>query len=209
MRKILIPITVVAFFVSCEKGLNYAKRFPYDKGYVLVNQNGDTVRLSDFRGKVVVAGYIYTHCPDICPFITNNMKKIQRLVNADPALKDTVIFLSITFDPRRDSPEVLREYARLYRVDTSNWVFLTGERRVIDSLMKDLGIVVEVGPMSLDVRVDTLEDGRVVADTVYRYEILHTDRIHVVTPDGRIFSYFKGSEADPNEVMKTIKEAIK
>ena len=172
----------------------------------MVNQNGDTVKLDDLKGKVLVVGYIYTHCPDICPFITSNMKKIQKLVNADPSLRSRVLFVSISFDPRRDKPEVLKEYATLYRVDTSNWIFLTGDRDVIDSLMKDLGIVVEVGPMDVEVRTDTV-GGKVVVDTVYSYEIVHTDRIHVVDPNGNIVDYYKGSAADPEKVLKAVKRA--
>ena len=191
---------------GCGKGLNYAHRFPYGKGYVLVNQNGDTVKLDALKGKVLVVGYIYTHCPDICPFITSNMKKIQKLVNSDPSLKDKVLFVSISFDPRRDKPEVLKQYATLYKVDTSNWIFLTGDRYTIDSLMKDLGIVVEVGPMDVEVRTDTV-DGKVITDTIYSYEIVHTDRIHVVDPEGNIVDYFKGSEADPQKVLKAVRKA--
>jgi protein SCO1/2 len=196
------------FIAGCGKGVNYARDFPYGKGYVLVNQNGDTVRLDDLSGKVLVVGYIYTHCPDVCPFITSNMKKIQKLVNADPDLKRKVLFVSVTFDPRRDKPEVLKEYAKLYRIDTSNWVLLTGDRKTIDSLMKDLAIVVEIGPMDVQVETDTV-DGKPVVDTVYRYEIVHTDRIHVVDPKGKITAYFKGSTVKPDEVFKAIKKVVK
>ncbi len=208
LRRILSATIILGvLFAGCEKGLNYADRFPYGKGYVLLNQNGDTIKLDDLKGRVLVVGYIYTHCPDICPFITSNMKKVQRLVNSDPSLKDRVLFVSISFDPRRDTPEVLKEYARLYRIDTSNWIFLTGDRYTIDSLMKDLSIVVEIGPVSVEVNADTV-DGKPVMDTFYRYEIVHTDRIHVVDPKGNIVDYFKGSEADPEKVLKAVKKAL-
>ena len=204
-------ITLVALFTSltsCGRGLNYADRFPYGKGYVLLSQSGKPFPLDSLRGKVLVVGYIYTNCPDICPFITNNMKKVQKAVNSSNEMKEKVMFVSISFDPRRDNPERLKEYARLYKIDTTNWVFLTGDEATVDSLMKDLAIVVEIGPVDVVVRTDTVED-EVVVDTTYRYEILHTDRIHVIAPDGRIVEYFKGSEVETEEVLKAIRKALR
>ncbi|NPB04066.1 MAG: SCO family protein [Thermotogae bacterium] len=199
-RTVWVPLVLGSMLLSCGKGINRAKEFPYGKGYVLVNQNGDTLRLDDLKGKVLVVGYIYTHCPDICPFITSNMKKVQKLVNSDKKLKENVLFVSITFDPRRDSASVLDQYAQLYRVDTSNWIFLTGDQRTIDSLMEDLDIVVEVGPIDVSIN----EKG----DTVLSYEIVHTDRIHVVDPKGNIVAYFKGSGANAQDVLGAIRKAL-
>ncbi len=193
MRKALI---FFAFLISCSKGINYSQSFPYDKGYVLVDQSGKERKLDEFKGKVLVVGYIYTHCPDICPLITDNMRKIYKEVSKN-GWSDKVVFLSISFDPRRDKPEVLKDYAKIYGLDTvKNWFFLTGNPKTIDSLMKDLSIVVEIGPIQVSESGDTT------------YFIVHTDRIHIVDKKGKIVSYFKGSEANVDDVIKAIRRAL-
>lgn len=193
MRRALI---FLAFLISCGKGINYSQSFPYGKGYVLVDQNGKKRKLDEFKGKVLVVGYIYTHCPDICPLITDNMRKIYKEVY-NKGWSDKVVFLSISFDPRRDKPGVLKNYAKVYGLDTvKNWFFLTGESKTIDSLMKDLSIVVEIGPMGISESGDTT------------YFIVHTDRIHIVDKKGRIVKYFKGSEVNTEDAIKTIRRVL-
>ncbi len=194
MRKLLILILIL----SCGKGINRAKDFPLDKGYVLLDHNGNKRNLSEFKGRVLVVGYIYTHCPDICPLITDNMRKIYNSAAKEGLLKRGVLFLSITFDPKRDKPEVLREYRKVYELDTASaWLFLTGQPQTIDSLMKDLDIVVDFGPLQISETGDTT------------YFIVHTDRIHIIGRNGKIKAYFKGSEAEAEEVLKIIKREVR
>lgn len=193
MKKLLILLLIL----SCGKGINRAKEFPFDKGYVLLDHNGKERNLSEFKGKVLVVGYIYTHCPDICPLITDNMRKIYSSAAKEGLLNKGVLFLSITFDPKRDRPEILKEYRKVYEIDTSSaWLFMTGEPKIIDSLMKDLDIIVDFGPLQISETGDTT------------YFIIHTDRIHVVGRDGRIKAYFKGSEVSVGEVLERIRREI-
>ncbi len=187
---------LLAFIISCGKGLNYTQNFPFGKGYVLVDQDGNKVKLDEFKGKVLVVGYIYTHCPDVCPLITENMKKIYKKLE-DKGLANKVVFLSITFDPRRDKPEVLKEYAKIYGIDRyKNWYLLTSDQKTIDSLMKDLSILVEIGPMEFTETGDTT------------YFIVHTDRIHIVDRKGKIVAYFKGSELKIDDAIKEIRRVL-
>ncbi len=174
-----------------EVAADRLRRFPFE--FRLKDQNGRDVKLSDFKGKVLVVGYIYTHCPDICPFITDNMRRVQKRINADPELKERVVFLSITFDPKRDTPEVLKEYAKLYKVDESNWYFLTGDTLTTDSIMKLMGIEYSVRPVP----------------ERNTYFIDHTDRIHVVDPNGFLRGYFVGSRAEPDSIAHFVAQVAK
>src|SRR3989338_3283546 len=65
----------------------------------LVNQDGRSVRLSEFRGKAVLVSYIFTRCPmpSMCPLVTSKMAQVQKAVNQ--TLRDRAVLLSITFDP--------------------------------------------------------------------------------------------------------------
>jgi protein SCO1/2 len=93
--------------------------------FALTNQAGETLRLADVRGKVLLVGFIFTTCNGTCPATTHRMSQVQQEVKAR-GLADQVRLLSISLDPVRDTPEALRGYASLYDVDIANWSFLTG-----------------------------------------------------------------------------------
>ena len=100
---------------------------PFDKdapGFELENAAGRTVRLADFHDKVVVLHFIYTNCPDVCPLHAERIAEIQEMINQTPMLGQ-VQFVTITSDPKRDTPEVMRAYGTAHGLDPVNWVFLT------------------------------------------------------------------------------------
>ena len=86
----------------------------------LVDQNGNEVNLTQFEGKIVVVTFVYTHCPDVCPAITYQMKRLADQLGDDYG--ESVVFLSITVDPERDTPERLASFSSGYN---ASWQFLT------------------------------------------------------------------------------------
>lgn len=105
--------------------------------FALQDADGNPVRLEDFRGKVVVLHFIYAGCPDVCPLHAQRIGEIQRMVNDTP-MKDRVQFITVTTDPARDIPEVLKGYGPVHGLDpTTNWTFLTsGTNRPDDTTRK-------------------------------------------------------------------------
>jgi protein SCO1/2 len=92
--------------------------------FSLRGASGRVVTLSDFKGKVVVLHFIYASCPDVCPLHADRIAEVQGLINVSP-MKAQVQFVSITTDPTKDVPEVLRGYAPVHGLDPANWMFLT------------------------------------------------------------------------------------
>ena len=92
--------------------------------FALQDADGKPVRLQDLRGKVVVLHFIYALCPDICPLHADRIAEIQSMVNQTP-MKAQVQFVTITTDPKNDTPDILRVYGEQHRLDPANWVFLT------------------------------------------------------------------------------------
>ena len=92
----------------------------------LVDQLRRPVVLSRFRGRVVALNFIYTSCalPQFCFRIANQFGVLQRRFK-DRLGKDLVL-LTATFDPARDQPEVLEEYAKQWNADAETWRFLSG-----------------------------------------------------------------------------------
>ena len=100
---------------------------PIDKPapeFVLRDVDGREVSLADLRGEVVVLHFVYASCADVCPLHAEKIADIQAKVNLTP-MKERVRFVTITTDPQRDTPEVMRDYGRAHGLDPVNWVFLT------------------------------------------------------------------------------------
>ena len=105
--------------------------------FTLRTADGRTVRLADLRGKVVVLHFIYTSCPDVCPLHAEKLAAVQAMVNATP-MKDRVVFASVTTDPSRDTPDVLRNYGPAHGLDPANWLFLTTAEGQLENATRKL-----------------------------------------------------------------------
>jgi protein SCO1/2 len=105
----------------------------------LVTQDGTTVHFYDdlLKGKAVAINFIYTDCQDECPLETARLVQVQRILR-DHVGKD-LFFYSITIDPRRDTPDVLKDYAEKFGVGPG-WLFLTGQENDIRQIAKKLGV---------------------------------------------------------------------
>ena len=100
--------------------------------FTLTTQSGETLRWEDLRGKVVLVSLVFTTCGGSCPATTHRMSQVALALADQGLLKDDrVRLLSITLDPARDTPEVLREYAKTYDADPAHWTFLTGSREQV------------------------------------------------------------------------------
>lgn len=104
----------------------------------LTDQDGNPRSLEDLRGKLVVMDFIWTRCPGPCPILTGLHVKLQRMI--PPALADQVRFVSISLDPVRDTPAVLREYAQKRGADLATWSFLTGAPDEVDAVLRAYGV---------------------------------------------------------------------
>ena len=164
-----------------------------DASFELVNQDSVNVNFPiDFRGQYVVMGFVYTNCPDICPLITQNLIKIQK----DLGYPANVQFLGVSFDPKRDTPEVLHRYKEIFKVD-DNVNFLTGEPTIIQTFMDS-------------VRVRTQESMRTTTESGKEiYFLNHSDKIMVMNPKGEIIIEYGGSMPSiPSLIVQDLQSLI-
>lgn len=110
-------------------------------GFVLPSSGGAPVKLSDYRGKVVVLEFGFSHCPSVCPVSLASLAQARQLLGA--RAKDVQV-LFVTVDPARDTPERLRGY--LAQFDPS-FVGVTGSEAQIGRLLKDYGISASKHPV--------------------------------------------------------------
>ncbi|HEX8687153.1 MAG TPA: SCO family protein [Pyrinomonadaceae bacterium] len=137
----------------------------------LTTQDGKKVKFYDdlLKGKIVAITLIYTHCLDNCPLETARMAQVQRLLG-DRVGKD-IFFYSISIDPKRDTPEVLKDYAEKFHAGPG-WLFLTGKESDIELLSRKLGLYSAPDPANRDGHTPTLLVGDVASAQWRKYSAL-------------------------------------
>jgi protein SCO1/2 len=119
-----------------ESGLN---RIGPAKDFTLKSELGESISLSDYRGKVVLVNFMFTRCYDICPILTGKLAMIHEELKVEHG--DDVRFLSVTVDPEYDSPAVLREFAEAMVYDPKGWSFLTGTEAEVKTVANAYGVL--------------------------------------------------------------------
>lgn len=109
--------------------------------FSLANQDEKSLKFSDLRGKVVLVGFIFTTCSGTCPATTARMNTVAGELRRQGLLKnDQVRLVSITLDPKRDTPKALRAYRELYDIEGPHWDFLTGPEADVKKVIADWGM---------------------------------------------------------------------
>lgn len=143
--------------------------------FTLTNQGGHAFGTQFLKGKVWVANFIFTTCPNTCPEQTRRMHELQEKLKTT-ALWEDVRLVSFSVDPETDTPDVLRAYAKSNDAAPGHWHFLTGSRKEIWNLSKT-GFKLDVG--------ESPPGGR--------FPLFHSPNLIVVDPAGRIRGYFDGT----------------
>jgi protein SCO1/2 len=159
--------------------------------YRLTNELGQAVTLSQFKGQALAITFIFTRCPlpTFCPRMSGNFAEARKQLKSLPHAPTNWHFLTISFDPEFDTPQVLRAYAKQCRIGSDGWDFLTGELIDITALGEQVGL------------------------TFWRPEpnepanISHNVRTLVVDPQGRLQRVFEGNEWKPDELVAEVVQA--
>jgi protein SCO1 len=108
--------------------------------FELTDQSGQRVALSMLKGKVVAVTFIYTRCPlpDYCPRMVENFRSVRQRFAA--RMDRDLVFLTISFDPKFDTPEMLTKYAASQRAGGPGWHFLTGDPANVERVCNAFGI---------------------------------------------------------------------
>lgn len=154
--------------------------------FSLVNQEGQTIKLSDFRGKAVVLTFFYTRCPlpTFCPLMSKNFALLQKELLQD--IPGQFQLISITIDPEFDRPRVLKAYAASYAKTQESWCFVTGPIEQVDLLADRFGLIRE-------------KEGGLIT---------HNLVTALLSPEGRLVQIWKRNEWTPSEVRNRLKEML-
>ncbi len=142
--------------------------------FALVNQDGRKIHLSDFAGKALLVTFIYTRCPmpNFCPRLSSQFAHIHNGLKKDPADYAKTHLLTISFDPKYDTPAVLRKYGLAYldgdASGFSHWDFASTDPSDLSKLAKAFGLQYDE------------EDN----------QISHSMSLALITPDGRVARFW-------------------
>ncbi len=168
IKHITLVLAVLAF--SCSRQSHLPKLFPVPNATLDCEAN-KPIQLNTMKGHVTVYDFIFTNCAGTCPMMTATMRRITSKVEKDAPVR----FVSISVDPRRDTPAALRTYAAKVRNDP-RWVFLTGDGKTITDL--------SVNGFKLAASGSTTDS------------ILHSSKFAIADKHGVIRDYYGGTEAD-------------
>ena len=150
-NKILLFLTILLLF-SCHEEKEFpilgemvmkdGKEVPhYIPDFSFMNQDSAIITNKDLSDGFYVADFFFTHCPSICPVVTKEMLRIH-----DAFKNDNLKLVSYTMDPKRDTPDVLKNYASKLEVKAPKWHFLTGEKKALHDISTDyFNVVIEDG----------------------------------------------------------------
>ena len=159
----------------------------FGKGFELLDTSDKPTTLADFKGKVVVLFFGFTHCPDVCPGTLAELALVKQQLGADG---DRMQVIFVTLDPQRDRPEILKEYVPAF---DPTFVGLYGDDATIARTAKDFKVFYKKVPGS-------------TPDT---YTLDHTAAAFVFDPKGRLrlfASYGQGPEALTHDIKLLLRE---
>ncbi len=161
----------------------------------MVNQNGKSIHLGQFRGQVLLLTFIYTRCPlaDFCPRMSSNFAEIDKGLKAHKSIYDRTHLLSVSFDPEYDTPKILRSYAvahtgRVTDDDFAHWDFAAPSPADLDDVEEWFAVGVTGSsrdPGSIEHSLSTVLIGK----------------------DGRVIQWYPTNEWKPADMLAAVEKA--
>ena len=161
--------------------------------FVLTDQFGDSVSLADMRGRAVALSFLFTGCPDVCPVVTTQLKRLYDELGADA---DSVEFVTVSVDPERDDPQAAMRYLERWGV-ANEWRYLTGARADLEPIWAAYYISPVIDDADAAARIASRQDAAVpkpsggaidalrseIAER-HSYSVLHSAPVYLIDREG-------------------------
>jgi len=142
--------------------------------FKLMGANGKTLVLNDLKGKWSFIFFGYTQCPDVCPLTLGILGQAFKLIEKTPAAFQEIQGVFISVDPKRDTPELLKEYVSHFN---NKFTGVTGDTAQLDAVSRQMSALYTIDPK---------EPGK-PGDA---YQVTHSSTIFLVDPQGRLYGRF-------------------
>jgi protein SCO1/2 len=191
LRSFLIA-AMAMILVACSpkpefKNIDITGSTAFGKDFNLLDPDGNTRTLADFKGKVVVMFFGYTQCPDICPTTLTEMQQVMTLLGPQ---SDKVQVLFVTVDPERDTAAILKQYVPSF--DPRFLGLRPADEAALEKVAKDFKIYYK----------------KVPGKSPGSYTMDHTAGSYAFDPQGRLRLYIKHAQG-PETLTHDLKELMK
>lgn len=180
---VLVISTVLVYYLSGQR--------KKAADFRLVNWDGRTISMSALRGKTVALTFSYSNCSARCPVVTVRLSSLDERLEAP----EDIVYLHVSVDPEKDTPESMKKYFSLYKLDAQQdrrWIFVSGPRNELAEIWKSYGIEIE------KIEENRLPEG---------YYMEYTPKLVLIDKDG----YVRHEEDfffDEEEIAGRIREII-
>ena len=160
--------------------------------FSLVDQDEQAFVRESMEGNLWVSAFVFTHCRSTCPRLTAHMKGLQARLSDVPSTH----FVSVSVDPRNDTPEVLKAYMSKNELDETNWRFVTGDEEAIRHVVVE-GFRVGLGD----------EDSKAAGAE----EIMHSNSFVLVDEKAQVRGYYRANNdgiADLERDLRALAAAV-
>ncbi|GGA60432.1 electron transporter [Edaphobacter acidisoli] len=161
--------------------------------FKLLNQSGRTIDFAEFKGKVLLVTFIYTRCPlpDFCVRMSRDFATVDKDLSADPVIYAKTHLLSISFDPKYDTPKVLRSYGGAYtgrytKETFEHWDFAAPSEEELPKITQYFDVGVTPG------------DARTLT---------HSLSTVLIGKDGKVLAWYPTNDWKPEDVAAAMKKA--
>jgi len=191
LRSFLIA-AMAMILVACSpkpefKNIDITGSTAFGKDFSLLDPDGNTRTLADFKGKVVVMFFGYTQCPDICPTTLTEMQQVMTLLGPQ---SNKVQVLFVTVDPERDTAAILKQYVPSF--DSRFLGLHPADEAALEKVAKDFKIYYK----------------KVPGKSPGSYTMDHTAGSYAFDPQGRLRLYIKHAQG-PEILAHDLKELMK
>jgi protein SCO1/2 len=158
---------------------------------LFTDQDGKERHFNDIRdGRALALTFIYTKCPmpTFCPMMDRQFAAIQKAIKENAVLRDKARLLSVSFDPKNDTPPVLKKHAKDLGADPNFWTFVTGNRDDIDKFAMNFGVTLIRG------------------EAANPDEIGHTLRTAIVDRAGKLVKTYTGNEWSASDIVADLEK---
>ena len=170
------PLLAQSFLEKSEASIGKSLQ-----NYRLVNQKGQHFPFYSLKGKVVLITFMYINCPDMCVLTGISLQNL--LEELPHELREEFLVLSISINPKQDTPEKLLEYGERFTDNFKSWIFATTEEETLEMLIRDTGFTYKKN----------------------RQNIEHLNRITLINQESKVVKHFYGTDFDNKEIIRDIK----
>jgi protein SCO1/2 len=185
---IAVAISLAILFAKPPSfhGTSYSEPYPIAPQIELTKSNGETFRLSDQKGKIVLIFFGYTSCPDVCP---TTLAELNLVLDGLGNKAESVEVIFVSVDPERDTPEKIQKYVEHFN---PAFVGLSGSVEELQSIWTNYGVYRE----------------KVESDSALGYTVNHTARTYLIDSDGNLrLSY--GFQTPVKDIVSDLKTLLK